>query len=188
VIRLVVIFLASVLCASALSIHWLIAARVAQGVGAALVVPISLALLNGTLRETDRARGIRVWAGLSTLVTTVGPYLGGWLVDHTRWRWVFVLPLRLIVLVLAALSQLQETSGERRPRAVDVVGALLGLGGVIYALTEAPGSGWSSAPVLIAFVVGGLSLVALLPFGRRHRARMLRLSLSSHASSTPSTP
>lgn len=98
-IRLVVIFLASVLCASALSIHWLIAARVAQGVGAALVVAISLALLNGTLRETDRARGIRVWAGLSTLVTTVGPYLGGWLVAHTRWRWVFVLPLRLIVLV-----------------------------------------------------------------------------------------
>src|SRR3954451_6272338 len=90
-IGLAVMFGSSILCASATSIDWLIAGRVAQGIGAALVTPISLALLNGTLRVSDRAQGIGVWAGLSTLATTVGPYLGGWLVDHTSWRWVFLL-------------------------------------------------------------------------------------------------
>ena len=137
-------------------------------------------MLNGTLRVSDRARGIEIWAGLTTLVATVGPYLGGWLVDHTSWRWVFLLPLPLIVLVLVALSQLPMMSGEVRAPSVDVIGAMLGvfgLGGVIFALTEGPGSGWSSVPVLVALVVGGLSLLALLPFERRQQAPMLRLSL-----------
>lgn len=179
-IGLVVMFGSSVLCASASSIDWLIAGRVAQGVGAALVTPISLALLNGTLQVADRAQGIGVWAGLSTLATTVGPYLGGWLVDHGSWRWVFLLNLPLIVLALVALSQVPETSGERRSLSLDAVGAVLGvlgLGGVIYALTESAGSGWSNARVLVALVVGGLALVALLPAERRRRAPMLRLSL-----------
>ena len=63
-------------------------ARVGQGVGAALVVPTTLALLNGGLRASDRARAIGIWAGLTTLAATIGPYVGGWLVDHVSWRWV----------------------------------------------------------------------------------------------------
>src|SRR4051794_3697468 len=120
-----VIMVSSVLCASASSTEVLIAGRTAQGIGAALVVPTSLALLNGTLRQTDRARAIGVWAGLSTLATTVGPYAGGWLVDHASWRWVFLLNLPLILLALATLLRVPETSGERRALSVDVVGALL---------------------------------------------------------------
>ena len=81
-IGLCVMGVASVLCAIASSIDTLITARAVQGIGAALVVPTSLALLNGTLQVPDRARGIGVWAGLSTLATTVGPYAAGWLVDH----------------------------------------------------------------------------------------------------------
>src|SRR4051795_3157288 len=75
-IGLGVMFVSSILCASASSIGALIGARALQGIGAALVVPTSLALLNGTLRGTDRARGIGLWAGLSTLATTGGPYVG----------------------------------------------------------------------------------------------------------------
>ena len=180
VVGLFVMIVSSILCASASSIDVLIGGRVVQGIGAALVVPTSLALLNGSLRESDRARGIGVWAALSTLATTVGPYAGGWLVDHASWRWVFLLNVPLILLALVALLRVPETSGERRPLSLDVVGALLatlGLGGVIYALTDGAGAGWSSARILIAFVVGGLSLAALVPVERRRRAPMLRLSL-----------
>lgn len=150
---------ASVLRASALSIQWLIAARVAQSVGAALVVPISLALLNGTLRESDRARGIGVWAGLSTLVTTVGPYAGGWLVDHTSWRWVFLLPPPLIVLIAVAqlwLAQLQPGSG--------YIGTILP-----GAMVQGPGSSLADSvtdgyrPAMIA--IGGICAAAAVLAG-----------------------
>lgn len=175
-----VMFVGSILCAAAPSIDALIAARAVQGIGAALVVPTSLALLNGTLRVSDRPRGIGVWAGLSTLATTLGPYAGGWLIDHASWRWVFLLNLPLIVLALLALRRVPEGNGERRALSLDALGALLavlGLGGLIYALTEGAAAGWTSARILIAFTVGGASLVALVPAERRRRAPMLRLSL-----------
>src|SRR4051812_8674585 len=175
-----VMFVGSILCASASSIDALIGARAVQGIGAALVVPTSLALLNGTLRVSDRPRAIGVWAGLSTLATTLGPYAGGWLVDHASWRWVFLLNLPLIVLGLLVLRRVPETSGERRSLSLDALGALLaivGLGGVIFALTEGATAGWLSARILIAFAVGGASLIALVPAERRRRAPMLRLSL-----------
>ena len=130
---------ASILCAVAPSIGVLIAARVVQGVGAALVVPSSLALLNGTLRVGDRARGIGVWAGLATIGTTVGPYAGGWLVDHASWRWVFLLNLPLIAAALLVLRRVPETSksgGRSPPTSPARVLAVVGLGGVIYALTD----------------------------------------------------
>src|SRR4051812_45059165 len=126
VIGLCVMFVGSVLCATAASVAALTAARVAQGIGAALVVPTSLALLNGGLRFSDRARGIGIWAGLTALATTVGPYAGGWLVDHGSWRWVFLLNLPLILLALWALRHVPEPAGERRPLSLDILGALLG--------------------------------------------------------------
>jgi MFS family permease len=140
----------------------LIVARLVQGVGGALVVPSSLALLNGTLRAEDRARGIGIWAGISTLATTLGPYGGGWLVDHASWRWVFLLNLPLILLALLVLSRLPAGTSARRPLSLDAAGALLavlGLGGVIYALTEGPGTGWTG----VVARVGGVVMVALVP-------------------------
>ena len=162
VIGLGVMGVASVLCAVASSVETLIAARAVQGIGAAFVVPTSLALLNGTLRPADRARGIGIWAGLSTLATTAGPYAGGWLVDHASWRWVFLLNLPLIVLALVALRRVPETSGARRSLSFDAIGALLavlGLGGVVYALTDGAQAGWTSPRILLALVVGVLALV-----------------------------
>ena len=125
---LFVMLASSVLCAVAPSVGVLIVARVAQGVGGAMVVPSSLALLNGTLRVADRARGIGIWAGLETLGTTVGPYAGGWLVDHASWRWVFVIDVPLILAGLLVLRRVPETSFARRPLSPDVLGGDAGSG------------------------------------------------------------
>jgi EmrB/QacA subfamily drug resistance transporter len=177
---LLVMLVASVACASAPNAGTLIAARLVQGVGGALVVPSSLALLNGTLRGSDRARGIGVWAGISTLGTTLGPYAGGWLVDHASWRWVFLLNFPLIAIALWVLSRVPSIAVVRRPLSLDAVGALLaviGLGGVIYALTAGPGSGWTTGPVLASGVLGLAALAALVPAERRLRRPMLRTAL-----------
>ncbi|WP_371402156.1 MFS transporter [Kribbella sp. NBC_00662] len=177
---LIVMLIASLCCAAAPNGGALIAARVVQGAGGALVVPSSLSLLNGTLQVADRAKGIGVWAGISTLGTTLGPYGGGWLIDHGSWRYVFLLNVPLIAVALWVLSGVPEVAREHRPLSVDVVGALLavvGLGGVIYALIAGPASGWVSAPVLVSGIVGVACLVALIPVEQRQAAPMLRTAL-----------
>jgi EmrB/QacA subfamily drug resistance transporter len=178
---LVVMCVASVLCAVAPSVGTLIAARVVQGAGAALVVPSSLALLNGTLRVDDRPQGIGVWAGVATIGTTVGPYAGGWLVDHVSWRAVFLLNLPLILGALVVLRRVPEPrAAAPRPLSLDVAGAGLavaGLGALIYALNAGPQDGWGSARIVVPGVLAVACLAALAPVERRRRAPMLRLSL-----------
>jgi EmrB/QacA subfamily drug resistance transporter len=176
---LLVMLGASALCAVAPSVGTLIAARVVQGAGAALVVPSSLALLNGTLRVEDRAQGIGVWAGLATVGTTVGPYAGGWLVDHVSWRAVFLLNLPLIVAALGVLRHVPEPVRARRALSPDVGGALVavaGLGGLVYTLNEAPSAGLT-AGIVVGALVGVACLTALPALERRRRAPMLRLAL-----------
>jgi len=176
---LLVMLVTALGCAFAPSIGALVAARLLQGAGAALVVPSSLALLNGTLRVEDRARGIGLWAGLATIGSTLGPYAGGWLVDHASWRWVFFINVPLIVAALLVLRRVPESRTER-VQSTDYAGALLavaGLGGLIYALTDGPAHGWASARVLLAGVGGVVALVALIAVERRVREPMLRLSL-----------
>nr|WP_296065096.1 DHA2 family efflux MFS transporter permease subunit [uncultured Actinoplanes sp.] len=177
---LLVMLVASVLCAIAPTATTLIGARLIQGAGGALVVPSSLSLLNGALRGPDRARGIGVWAGISTLGTTVGPYFGGWLIDHASWRWVFLLNVPLIAAALAVLRIVPEATEARRPLSLDVGGALLavaGLGGVIYALNAGPGEGWLTGPVLATGILGIACLAALVPVERRQQRPLLRTSL-----------
>jgi EmrB/QacA subfamily drug resistance transporter len=177
---LTVMLAASVLCAVAPSAGVLVAARVVQGVGGALVIPSSLALLNGTLTVPDRARGIGLWAGLATISSTVGPYVGGWLVDAASWRWMFLLNVPLIVGALLPLSRVPENQGRVSRLSLDVTGAalaILGLGGVIYAATDGTAHGWLTARVLVAAALGLGCLAALVPVERRVPAPMLRLSL-----------
>jgi EmrB/QacA subfamily drug resistance transporter len=171
---------ASVLCTLAPSIGALIAARVVQGVGAAMVVPSSLALLNGTLQVDDRARGIGIWAGLATIGTTVGPYAGGWLVDHVSWRAVFLLNLPLALAGMAVLRHVPETGATRRALSLDVVGALLaivGLGALIYGLNAGSGAGRLTAGVVASLLAGAVCLASLPAVERRLPAPMLRLAL-----------
>jgi MFS family permease len=153
---------------------------VVQGIGAAMVVPSSLALLNGNLEAADRARGIGVWAGLSTIGSTVGPFAGGWLVDNVSWRAVFLLNVPLILLALAVLRRVRDTEDRSRALSLDALGglaAVVGLGAVIYALTAGPTAGWLTGPIVVALVLGVVALAALVPIERRQDAPMLRLSL-----------
>ena len=180
VVGLFIMLVAALGCAAAPNAAVLVVARLVQGVGGALVVPSSLAMLNGALIPVDRARGIGIWAGLSTLGATVGPYAGGWLVDHGSWRYIFLLNLPLVLAAYWALRSVPEVDRSRRPLSLDVPGALLavvGLGAVIYAMTAGPASGWGSVPVVTSAVVGVVCLVALVPVERRQRQPIVALAL-----------
>jgi EmrB/QacA subfamily drug resistance transporter len=175
-----VMLVASVVCAVAPSFPVLIGGRVVQGVGAALVVPSSLALLNGALRRQDRAPGIGIWAGLASLGSLVGPFVGGWLVDHASWRAVFLLNVPLILGAMLALVPIPDNATEGGRLSLDVPGAVLavvGLAGLIDGLTVGAEQGWTSPRVLAEVVLGAACLLALVPVERRVRAPMLKLSL-----------
>ncbi|HEX6500199.1 MAG TPA: DHA2 family efflux MFS transporter permease subunit [Micromonosporaceae bacterium] len=168
---------ASVLCGFAVSPGMLIASRTVQGIGAALLTPGSLALIQSTVRSEDRGRAIGVWSGLSGVSTAVGPFLGGWLIDAFSWRWIFFINVPLAAVVVAAgLRWVPESrDAEAAGRRFDVLGAVLGavsLGGITYALVEAPNLGASPA-VLVASAVGLLSGSAFVFRERRTAAPML---------------
>ncbi|NJC15761.1 EmrB/QacA subfamily drug resistance transporter [Micromonospora profundi] len=171
---------ASVLCGLAQGTGALIAARFLQGIGGALLTPGSLSVLQASFHPDDRGRAIGAWAGLSGVSTALGPFIGGWLIDALSWRWIFFLNVPLAVLVvLAAVRWVPESRDEnvsrtqgpgRTRRRFDVAGALLGalaLAGITYALIDAPARGHTSAPVLVAALVGVLAAVAFVLLERR---------------------
>jgi EmrB/QacA subfamily drug resistance transporter len=172
--------LASALCALAPSAGLLIAARLLQGIGGALLTPGSLAMIEGSFRRADRARAIGAWSGLTGVGAALGPLLGGYLVDAVSWRAVFLINLPLGAFVAAmAPRHVPETRDPMAAGGLDLLGAALaalGLAGTTYALIEAPGKGMSAAIVLAA-AVGVLALAAFLVVERRSASPMLPLSL-----------
>ncbi|MFE9691981.1 MFS transporter [Micromonospora sp. NPDC005806] len=179
---------ASLLCGLSQGTGWLIAARILQGAGGALLTPGSLSVLQASFHPDDRGRAIGIWSGLSGVSTTLGPLLGGWLIDALSWRWIFFINLPLAVgVVLAALRWVPESRDVEASRAggrrFDIAGTLLGalgLGGVTFALIDAPAHGFSSPAVLAAVLVGVLSVVFfVLVERRRGDAAMLPTGLFS---------
>jgi EmrB/QacA subfamily drug resistance transporter len=166
VIGLVAFTAASLLCGVAPNIGTLIAARALQGVGGALLVPGSLALISASFATDDRGAAIGAWSGLTGVSTAIGPFLGGWLVDAVSWRLVFLINLPLAaVAVWVAVRHVPESSDPEAGRRPDFRGAIavtIGFAGVVFALIEGPSNGWSPA-VLTAAAVGTLGLVAF-PF------------------------
>jgi EmrB/QacA subfamily drug resistance transporter len=156
--------LASLLCGVAPSVQVLIAARALQGVGGALLVPGSLAILQASFAEEDRAAAIGAWSGLGGLATAIGPFLGGYLIGAVSWRLVFFINLPLAVAVLAITARhVPETKAPGPVPRLDVKGAACisgALAGITYGLIAASSYGWGSVPVLVPLAVGA-ALLAL---------------------------
>ena len=172
---------ASALCGGAGDIHFLIAARALQGVGAAMLVPGSLALIAASFPEGERGRAIGTWSGFSAMTAALGPAFGGWLIDHLSWRWAFFLNLPLaLVAILILFTRVPESRDAGASKHLDWPGALLatlGLGGVVYGLIESSRLGWRDAGVFSALAIGALSLILFVVAEARQRAPMLPLSL-----------
>src|SRR5256886_1068621 len=177
----VVIFAAALAgCGLAAGTRPLIIAGAAQGFGAALLVPGSLAIISSSFREEDRGRAIGTWSGFSAITAAIGPVLGGWLIERLSWRAVFFinLPLAIIVVVIC-YWRVPESSGNEKGR-LDWVGAIviaLGLGALVWGLIESARLGFAHPAIVAALVTGLILIVAFIFLERRRRYPMVPLEL-----------
>jgi EmrB/QacA subfamily drug resistance transporter len=172
--------LASAACGFAADIRQLIVARGLQGVGAALLIPGSLAIISNSFSEDERGRAIGTWSGFSAITAGIGPVIGGWLVEHVSWRAVFFIniPLALIV-ILVSLRHVEESSDDE-PTNVDWMGAILaalGLGALVYGLIESSRLGLNNQFVIIVLVAAVVVLIGFVWFEARISEPMLPLGL-----------
>jgi EmrB/QacA subfamily drug resistance transporter len=171
---------ASLGCALAPDAGWLIAARAAQGIAAAMLTPASLAILGATFDDAERGGAIGAWAGFGAVTTAIGPVLGGWLVDHVSWRAIFLINIPLaaatIWLALVAVRESRDPDVKR----LDWLGAALaasGLGAVTWGLTAAGQRGWSNLAVWLALSSGAALLAGFLVSQAREQHPMMPLTL-----------
>jgi Major Facilitator Superfamily len=156
VVGLAVFVAASAACAFATNVGWLIAARIVQGAGAALVMPLAMALLSASFPPDDRARALGLFGSITGLALIVGPVLGGAIAQGITWQWIFWLnvPVGLILIPLA-LQRIPESFGPGTE--IDARGVLLVTGaalGLTWALTRGNSAGWSSSEVVVTLLAG----------------------------------
>ena len=170
---------ASVLCALAPSVSVLVGGRALQGLGAAAILPTSLAIINHAFADSEeRTKAIGFWAALGSLALVAGPLAGGALVDGFGWRSIFWLNVPLVVAAVVSTAVLVEESFDPSERGVDVPGQLLAVGslaGLVFFLIEGDRLGWGSPPVVAALVVAAASAVAFIRIELRKRDPMLQL-------------
>jgi EmrB/QacA subfamily drug resistance transporter len=174
--------LASAGCGLAQGTGQLVVARAAQGVGAAMLVPGSLAIISASFSREERGRAIGTWSGFTAIAAGIGPVLGGWLIEHVSWRWIFFINLPLAALVLLITwRHVPESRDEGAGERVDILGAVaatLGLGGVVYGLLESGARGFKDPRVLVSLAGGVVLLVLFVIVERKRGARaMLPLAL-----------
>jgi EmrB/QacA subfamily drug resistance transporter len=172
---------ASVGCGLAPHISVLILARAVQGVGAALLIPCSLALIGAAYNEKERGAAIGIWSGASAVAAGGGPLLGGWLVDHASWRMIFLInPLLAAPTIWIAIRHVPESRDVNGPEGLDWKGALLAfgaLGALVYGLIAASHGGWAQTTVLAALIGGTVLLILFIRTEKRSPAPMVPLEL-----------
>jgi EmrB/QacA subfamily drug resistance transporter len=172
--------LASIYCGLAPNINQLIIARAAQGVGGALLVPGSLAIISSSFSEEERGRAIGTWSGFTAITAAVGPVLGGWLIENVSWRAVFFInvPFTIVVLLLVFLHV--PESHDEESQGLDWPGAALAtisLGAIVFGLIESSRLGFSHPLIVAALSVGVVTLVFFLVIEARKRNPMLPLTM-----------
>jgi EmrB/QacA subfamily drug resistance transporter len=175
---------ASAGCGFSSNIQALVIWRAVQGLGAAFLVPGSLAIISASFDEKSRGHAIGTWSGFTAITMALGPVLGGWLIEHVSWHWIFFINLPLAVLVvLITFWQIPESRNPKFQQ-VDWLGAAaatLGLAALVYALLESGATGWT--PRVLGILVSGLLLVALFVVVERHvRTPMVPLDLFASSS------
>jgi EmrB/QacA subfamily drug resistance transporter len=170
----VVFALASAWCGLASDAAHLIAARGVQGIGASLLVPGSLALISASFSRERRGRAIGTWAAWTSIAAGIGPLVGGWLVEHLSWRWIFLLNLPFAAAVLAlARARVPESRDETITGRIDWPGALLvtaGLFALVYGLIRGGAEGLGSG-VVVASILGGVATLAGFAWLETHTQR-----------------
>jgi EmrB/QacA subfamily drug resistance transporter len=171
---------ASAFCGAASNVHQLILARSIQGIGAALLVPGSLAIISTAFDERSRGKAIGTWSGFTAITTAIGPVLGGWLVQHASWRWAFFINLPLAAAVIAiSLWRIPESRSATAGR-IDWAGALLatiGLGSLVVAFIESVHAGWRNPLIFGGLITGVACLMAFVFVEGKVASPMLPLTL-----------
>ncbi|MEU5425018.1 MFS transporter [Streptomyces olivoreticuli] len=167
----------SVLCAVAPTLEWLVAFRVLQAVGGAVLSPVSLSIITHTFPDDrERARAIGVWSGVAGIALAAGPLLGGVLVGCAGWRSIFWLSALVALAALVLTSRCVPESRALRPQPGDLIGQVLVvtlLAPLVYTIIEAPGRGWGDPAILASATVAALSLLALVAYERRRAEPLL---------------
>ncbi|MEV0439065.1 DHA2 family efflux MFS transporter permease subunit [Streptomyces spectabilis] len=170
---------ASAAAALAPGIEELIAARAVQGVGAAVMMPLTLTLLTAAVPAAKRGMAYGIWGAVNGLAVASGPLIGGTLTEHASWQWIFWLNVPLGIALLP-LARLRLTESHGTGARLDAAGTLLasgGLFGIVYALIRGNIDGWASAPVLTGLIAGGALLAGFVHHGIRNPAPMLPMRL-----------
>ena len=181
VIGIGIFAIASIWCALSPNVTQLIIARAIQGIGAALLIPCSLAIIGASFPEAERGIAIGTWAGFSAIAAAIGPLLGGWIVDHFTWQAIFLInPFLAGPAIWIAWRHLPESYDPEAPPGIDWLGALLafgGLGGVAFGFIALPNRGAWDVSVLVSLAVGLLFLLAFVWHEGRTRSPMMPLGL-----------
>ena len=181
VVGLGIFTLASLACGLAASGEMLIAARIVQGAGAALMNPATLSIISATFPPRQRGMAIGIWAGVSALALAIGPLVGGLLTQHVGWNWIFYVNVPVgILAIVASLLLIEESRDTSLEQRLDLPGLLtsgVGLFALTYALIEANAHGWASARILGSLAVAGVMVVAFVLLELHQRIPMLDLSL-----------
>jgi len=172
---------ASVWCGLAPGSKQLIMARAVQGIGGALLVPGSLAIISASFSQEQRGRAIGTWSGATAITGALGPVLGGWLIETFSWRWIFFINIPLALVVIGILFwRVPESRGQEQAGRLDWLGALLatvGLGSLIYGLIESPTLGFGHPLVLSSLALGIVVLPVFLMVEARSPGPMIPLHL-----------
>jgi EmrB/QacA subfamily drug resistance transporter len=181
VVGLVIFTGASLACGLAGGATVLIAARVVQGLGAALMNPATLSIITVTFPPRQRGTAIGIWAGVSALALAIGPLLGGVITERVNWNWIFFINVPIGILAIAAayafITESKDTSREQRPDVPGLATSAIGLFALSYGLIESNSYGWTSTRILVSFAIAAIFLGAFVLLELHQRLPMLDLAL-----------